>query len=533
MAVTFQPAPFGSVSDRSVVSVARRLRVLAAALTGGLALLVAGTVLAFGAVHEWAFRPLLYATGVLAVLAVARALTIVQLRRTLGRSRFSFHTSGKWLVLESEDPYGIKTWSFDLDRPALPLPPLLLPGLVFAGWVGLQMIPLPPSVADAISGTQTLPGGERDTGWRPVSIAVGQTVTGLTFLAWALVLHVVAASALDRRDAQRWFRRFVTVLGLALGTLGLVQMATGTRLIYWAFKPHEGTGQFIFGPFVNRDHFAFYMLLVTPIAFGFFAEAYRRYEARVGKSANMRRRLVTLSGPDGLPVLYAIVPALACVGSLIATTSRGGLIAFIGGLVLAALAILRRRGAPVWAFAAVFTLMAFSWFGLDRIEGRMRRAIADSPGRTLIWQDALHRMGGRWIGGSGFNTFDMAVSRSTAWALPDGATPWRDPYETTMVDVARAGFRMPEGIPGLWYYREAHNDYVQVLAEAGVVGLILVLWGILRVLLSVRADPWLLAALGGIFMHAFVDFGLQVPAIVALCVALAAIQPRPSYDFRT
>jgi hypothetical protein len=137
-------------------------------------------------------------------------------------------------------------------------------------------------------------------------------------------------------------------------------------------------------------------------------------------------------------------------------------------------------------------------------------------------------MGGRWIGGSGFNTFDMAVSRSTAWDLPEGATPWRDPYETTMVDVARVGFRLPMGIPGLWYYREAHNDYVQVLAEAGVVGLLLVLWGIGRVLLAVRPDPWLLAALGGVFMHAFVDFGLHVPAIIALCVVLAGIRPHPS-----
>jgi len=517
--------PAGAVSDGTVLSLARALRVLSVLLGAGLALLVAGSALAFGAVHPWARAPLFELTAVLAVLAAARTLAVVLLRRRLGRSRFAFHASGRWVMLDVEEPYGIRTWSFDLDRPLVPSVPLLLPGLVFALWVVVQMVPLPPTLADALAGAETLPGAEKATGWRTLSVSVAQTATGLFFLAWALVVHVVASTILGGRESERRFRRFVSILGLVLAIVGLAQMATGTHRVYWFFKPWEGAGEHIFGPFVDRDHFAFYMLMVTPIAFGLFAHAYRRYRARVGQRANRRRWLVTLSRPEGLATLYATVPALAAVGSLIATTSRGALIAFTGGLALAALSLWRRRAVPVWAFAAVFTLVALSWFGTDRIESRMRRVAEDSPGRTVIWHDTLDRMGGRWIGGSGFNTFDVAMYRASAWALPAGATPWSDPYETTIVGVARVGFRTPEAIPGLWWYREAHNDYVQLLTETGTVGLLLALWAAARVLSSVRADPWLLAAAAAVFMHEFVDFGLHLPAIVALFMCLAAIRP--------
>jgi O-antigen ligase len=513
----------GTVSDRTVLSLARLLRVLSAALTFGLGLLLTGSVLAFGAVHPWAKAPLFYTTGVLALIAIARGTVVIQLRQRLGRSQFAFHSSGRWIVLDVDEPYGMRTWSFDLDRPLVPSVPLLLPGAIFAAWVVLQLVPLPPGLADAIAGVETLPGAETDTAWRPISVSPELTVSALVFLAWALVLHVVASSALASRESERRFRRFLAVLGLALAAFALVQKATGTRRVYGLFTP-SGQGLNIFGPFVNRNHFAFYMLMVTPIAFGLFGDAYRRYRARVGMRANVRRWAVTLSSREGQSMLYATVPALAAVSALVATTSRGGLIAFAGGLLLAALALWRRRGTPLWVFAAVFTLVALSWFGTDRIEARLMRTSSDAPGRTLVWQDTLDRMSGRWIGGSGFNTFATAVYRASAWDLPAGAAPWTD-RELTIVNVPRAGFRTTAGIPGIWWYRETHNDYLQILAETGAVGLMLAIWAIARVLGAAGGDPWLMAALAAVFMHSFVDFGLQIPAIVALFVVLAAIKP--------
>jgi len=528
---SIHPGPAaGAVSDGRALLAARLLRVLSAVLVAGLALLIAGSVLAFGSVYVWAHKPLFYTTAALVLVALARTATVMYLRRRLGRSRFSFHSSGRWLVLDVEEPYGIRTWSFDLDRPLVPRPPLLLPGVLFAVWVVIQTIPLPPAAADALSGAEVLPGAESSPEWRPVTVSLRQTNTGLTFLCWAIVLHVVAAIALSRHDDQKWFRRFVALLGLVLGAYGLVQMATGTRRIYWFWKPLQGQGDFIFGPFINRDHFGFYMLMVTPIAFGVLAEAYRRYRERVGARANLRRQMVALSSPAGLSLIYATVPALAAAGALIATTSRGALLAFLASLAVATVFLARRRGAAAGVVVVLLTMAVLSWFGLARIHQRMSAAANDASGRTIVWEDTLQRMGGRWFAGSGLNTFDRAMSGATAWELPEGASPMSGPSESSFVGLPLAGYRFIPGTSGMFWYGQAHNDYVQILAEAGAVGLLLMVWAFGRAFASARADAWLLAALVGPALHAFLDFGFQLPAVVALYVSLAAVRPHAAHD---
>jgi hypothetical protein len=137
-------------------------------------------------------------------------------------------------------------------------------------------------------------------------------------------------------------------------------------------------------------------------------------------------------------------------------------------------------------------------------------------------------MGGRWLAGSGLNTFDRSMSGATAWALPEGASPWRAPYETSYAGQALAGYRFIQGTSGMFWYGQAHNDYVQILAEAGTVGLLLMVWAFGRAWVSARNDAWLLAALVGPSLHAFLDFGFQLPAVVALYACLAAMRPPSS-----
>src|SRR4029079_3075735 len=120
---------------------------------------------------------------------------------------------------------------------------------------------------------------------------------------------------------------------------------------------------------------------------------------------------------------------------------------------------------------------------------------------------------------------DCAMSGATPWELPDGSSPWSGPAEQSYVGLPRAGYRFINESPVLFWYGQGQHDYIQVLAETGAVGLLLMIWAFGRAFASVRSDPWLLAALVAPALHAFLDFGFQLPAVLALFVTLAAIRP--------
>lgn len=512
--------PSDGILAQGTIRVARGLRAVSWLLEAGVGVVVVASVAAFGSVHPWAYVTLWCACLGLGGLLLCRALAVGVLRRAWGRTVFAFHHSSRWLVLDTVPAYGA-VWSFDLARPLLPRLPLLAPGLGFGAWVLLQLLPLP-SVVGAWLG-RAFSGSPDVASWRPLTISAGPTLRGLAFLTSALLVHVAAGTVFDRRESAERFRRVVAGLGVVLTLIALAQSAAGTARIYGLFESLEGGN--IFGPFVNRNHFAGYMLMVAAIALSLLGRSYRRYAIRAGPWPVLRRRAVALSSGEGIALIYASIPALASVAALIATTSRGGIAAFAASLVLAGVGRRRGRGVPAWALALACGGMAVSWFGLERLEGRFLQAAGDVPGRTVVWRDTLGRMQGLWLVGSGFNTFGLAMSRVAAWTLPVGATPWPPPVAEPLLRGLRVGYRAPEGTPGQEWYREAHNDYLQVLVETGVPGLLIALWGAGSVLLAVRRDPWLLAALTGVLLHVLVDFDLQIPAISVLFVGLAAMPP--------
>ena len=483
---------------------ARRLRAASRALEALVWLIVAGSVAAIGSVHPWAYVPLWGACLVAGLLLALRTRAAASLKRALGGNLVAFHLSGRWLVVDPVPEYESQGWSFDLRRPLLTSAPLFLPGLAFLVWVLVQLVPLP------FLG-------------RPLTVSPVDTRRGLAFVASLWALHLAAAAVFEERDARARFRRFVALLGLVLAVIALLQAAGGVPRIYGFFEPLEHGA--IFGSFVNRNHFAGYMLMVVFTAFGLLARAGRRYRRRVGERSNLRRRMIALSTPEGVALLYAAVPAAAVVAALVATTSRGALLAFAGGLFLAGLGLRRGGGVPAWGLAVAFVVMAGSWFGLERLGVRFNETSSDAPGRTAVWRDSLRRMKGHWLTGTGFNTFGVSMSHTTPWLLPKGATPWPEEVESAVRAGDRIGTRALAELADMAWYREAHNDYVQTLVETGVPGLLIALWAGLAALGAGRRDPWLLAAVSSVLMHAFVDFDLQIPAIPVLLVCLATIRP--------
>ena len=370
------------VSDPSLLALARRVRLLGTVLEVLLSLAVAFSALAFGAVHPWAYEALWALCALAGLVTLARAGTIRRARHSLGPPVIGFHSAGKWIVKNPPTDNAPLTWRCDLGASVWPRSPLVVPTLLFAALAVLQLIPNP--------------GG---TTW---TLSPEATRRGLVFVVTLFALHLAAVAAFTRPGARRRFRRVVAWLGLVLGFVALVQVAAGLGRIYGFFQPWESDR--FFGPFVSRNNFAGYMLMVVPVALGLLADAWRRYRRRVGETPNLRRRLVAMGTTEGSRLLYAAVLPLVAIAALLASTSRGGILAFAASLALAAIGLRSRQGTPVWAVALVFVAVALAWFGLERLEVRFVRATDDAPGRTVVWQESLDLMeGSRWATGYGLS----------------------------------------------------------------------------------------------------------------------------------
>ena len=232
-----------------------------------LVLLVASP-LAFGSVHEPAFIPLLVVAGAVGLLSWARG----HWARTLG------------VVV-----------------PFVPGRRLLL-GLHLM--VLFQLLPLPPSVLRLLSpgsfsfynDTLLVP----LTAWRPISVSPPDTLRGLVFLAGMTLLYGAVFREFGEERLRRRLCRTVVVTGLLLTVLALVQAASPEpHRIYGLWKPTFDWA--VFGPYVNRSHFAGYLVMAIPLALGFALEALQALRRgwkrrRAGASASSSDRNFTAAG---------------------------------------------------------------------------------------------------------------------------------------------------------------------------------------------------------------------------------------------
>lgn len=352
----------------------------------------------------------------------------------------------------------------DQRRARGPSTPLIRPGLAFAGFVSLQLTGFPA-------------GG---------TLSFADTSRGLAFLVAALAWHASAGVVLVDAGARRRMTALLSWVGFVLAFVGLAQLASGSWLIYGIFQPDAHSVHF--GPFWNRNHYATYMLMLVPLALVNLERAGRRFSRVADRRRGWRSISVAFLGPEGTSLLRALLPPLATTVSLVATTSRGGLLSLVASLLVAR-RTLRRRSWLGWRLAFWLVVLGVLAVGVGALSLRFSQ-VADelrpgSHGRLSIWRASLAAMDGGWIAGWGYNTFALRVRD---WIM----------------------------------YPSAHNQYLQMLVETGLIGLGIALWGAVATIRSVRHDGWLLAAIVGVLLHSVVEFSLQIPAVSLLFVTLAA-----------
>jgi O-antigen ligase len=360
----------------------------------------------------------------------------------------------------------------------------------------VQLVPLPPALLRLVSpGT----GAFYDhvlllplTAWRPISVSPPDTLRGLAFLAAFSLLY---ATVFREFAARPWRRRLMlTVVGVGLGitVVALVQaVSPEPRKLYGLWQPTWDWG--VFGPYVSRNHFAGYVAmaaaLATGAALGALDHLRRAWTSR-------RRGWLALGATEGNAFIRWVAVVMVLVAGLVASGSRGGVSAFGLAALVLPFASGRRRTTAV--AVALLAGLGIAWIGLGDIVGAFEtRGITGS--RVDLWVDMLPMVPDFPVFGVGLNAFSSAYPLyQTIWL-----TDW---------------------------IGEAHNDYLQVLLDLGVVGallagpfLLLVLRAAWRGAPRGGLDLGLFGALLALAVHNLVDFNGQIPANAATWTALAAL----------
>lgn len=345
----------------------------------------------------------------------------------------------------------------------------------------------------------------------PMSIDPAKTWTGLGMLAGLGFMLLGLTRGIGGRDLRVIAPRLVG-LGLLVSMIGIVQKALWNGRVYGFWEPINRNAV-AFGPFINRNHFAGWLLLVLPVAIAYFASLVAKGMGDL--EPGWRKRMVWFSTPEASRAVLTGFAVLVMAVALTLTMSRSGIACFLLAMVLSAFHVLRwqasaARGRLTGTFLAVVVATAVAWAGIDAVATRFAEVDWQLAGRAGAWADAwrIHRSF-PWFG-TGLNTYGSAT------------------------------LLLQEFQKGVVHYVEAHNDYLQLLVEGGwlVAAPALLLIGLFgrevrrrfREDLDDRTGHWLrLGAVTGIVAVAFqeaVEFSLQMPGNAALFTVLCAVAAR-------
>ena len=311
--------------------------------------------------------------------------------------------------------------------------PVALLVLGFVTLPVLQLIPVPHSTWENLPNRDLFISGlaQSDHVWRPLSISPGATLNALfSLIVPATVLTL--ASCLNHAE-RTWLVTLVMLIVVASVFVGLLQFS-GSEINSPVINYMSGS---VSGTFANRNHFAVLLAagcLISPVwAFVDRDQAYWR-------------------GPIAIGIV--LLAAL----TILASGSRAGMVVGVLALIIGPLTVreelsslfrFKQRSTLPMTIAAiiifVFLILIFSIMA-GRATSIERFAVLDigDDMRSIGLGSVLDIIRANFPFGAGVGTFD-------------------------------ASFRIaePSGILQIQYFNHAHNDWLELLLETGMFGLVL------------------------------------------------------------
>ncbi|MGA2356612.1 MAG: O-antigen ligase family protein, partial [Terriglobales bacterium] len=247
----------------------------------------------------------------------------------------------------------------------------------------------------------------------------------LLYAAYGMLVFVVTQTL--RRSSQfELMAKVFTAYGAVVAAFAVLQGLAPNGKLYWIFPLEQGG--FIYGPYVNHNHYAGLMEMLTPfplvLAVTHFTSGNRK-------------------------IAVAGVAALMA-GTIFLSGSRGGMVAFVAQILMLGVFMMRRREGSwkqpliLGIFLAV-VIVFLIWIGGNELTRRLisihseaREEISGGV-RLTIDRDCLRMFIKRPLLGWGLGAFPIVYPE------------FRSFYTTFFVN-------------------QAHNDYLQLLVETGLAG---------------------------------------------------------------
>lgn len=335
------------------------------------------------------------------------------------------------------------------------------------------------------------------------SLSFDHQATKEATVKWlAMAVYFIAAlHTLRSSERRRKVLLTLAVFGFAVSVFAIVQRLTYNGKMYWVRPVSIYIAPY--GPYGNYNHFAGLVELILPLPLAFLLFARIKFE----------QRLIWLIGL----VMMAV--------ALVFSGSRGGILA-LGVELLAMMLIavwVQRRGLSeeislagnklIAAGALASVLLLVMWIGYEPLAKRFNLLRQGSGEYSLVtrteyWRGALQMIQDHPLTGVGLGAFQTAYPA----------------YGRSSVKNERL--------------EHTHNDYLQLLTDAGLVGGLIGLWFLLELFRGLRRqfqqldrmrsnDRSLMfggyVALLGIAVHSFLDFNLQIAANALLFLLVVGL----------
>lgn len=450
-------------------------------IEGWIYFLILFSPFAFGAVHIWAYTIIEVSVFILLLLLIMRYL-------------FSLSKSSYVKI-------GI---------------PVAWINVVFCLFVFLiiaQMIPIPSYIMKALSPNRfslyevILP---EKSNMLTFSICPYQTKVELFKLLSYIGVFFLGLKIFDSRKRIKRAVIVIFVAGVLEAFLGIFQMLTKSNKIFWFWQSAYKKGGY-FGSFVNPNHFAIYMGIVTCMGIGLLFsrpkipfypsdESWRHYLNRFESYISKNVLLIFLLTIMGSSIFLSL--------------SRGGILCFLFSLILIfmfqGLRESKRKRIVVIIISLILAFLI--WIGIDPIIRELSTLLKltkASPQRPVAWKDSFRIIKEYPLIGVGLGNFQNIFPM----------------YKDSMLQGA--------------FWDHAHNEYIECAVDTGIIGFF-IFYGTVSLCFFLIIKRWLkrtetfsvgitlggISAISLLFMGNTFTFNLHIPAIAFTFFLIMALTIR-------